>query len=67
MIQILTFKSSEIKKEITESRINNRTIKQSSNNPLNKPGIIEINKFDEQYKFISTDAINWLKNLHSMD
>jgi len=49
----------------TESRINNRTIKQSSNNPFNKPGIIEINKFDEQYKIISIDAINWLKDLNN--
>lgn len=45
-------------------QINKQNIKCYCHDPFDKPGIIDINNFDKQYKFISQDAIDWLKNLN---
>tara|TARA_Y100000768_G_scaffold331495_1_gene270743 strand:+ start:15583 stop:17322 length:1740 start_codon:yes stop_codon:yes gene_type:complete len=45
-------------------QINKQNIKCYCNDPFDKPGIIDIINFDKQYKYISHDAIDWLKNLN---
>lgn len=50
---------------ILEKQVNKQIIKQSSSNPFDKPGIIDIDNYDSQYNYLSDDAINWLKYLNN--
>ena len=37
---------------------------EKSNNYFNRPGIINLEEFDNQYHIVSNDAIDWLKKLN---
>lgn len=50
---------------ITSKQVNKQIIQYKSLDPFNKAGIINFKDTDSEYKFISEDAIHWLKKLYN--